>query len=341
MRLGRLAFVAAAILAAIAARPQNHSQHRITPVWPDRPIPSITLHFVPDQMDGYNLYIETQNFRFTPEAVNTEPVSNEGHAHLYVNQRKVARLYSQWSHLSRTLLDGRYNVVRVELNANDHTVWGAGGEPVQAEVLLDASVQDRDPIVREKISYRLTWNQGAATREAQGGWSLTNDLGYRFHITAGRLVTRNLELITCHTFSSSAPAVALFGLFHAVQAGHSSLVPSQSRIVNPVEEDLATAGDQVLEPRTVTDPSYCEAHYLVAQPATGGPSFALSGTYRNPGEVRDRPFRVATHAAFGQIKTLMQADYRSKPAKPSPRRGHPRERGAIAREPAARHRSYG
>ncbi len=308
MRLGRVLFLAAAIVAAIMAWPQDHSQHRIRPVPADRPIPSVTLHFTPDPTDGYNLRIETHNFRFTPENVNGEAVFNEGHAHLYVNRRKVARLYSEWHHLSGSLLDGPYNEVRIELNANDHSVWGAGGEPIKAEVLLDARVRDRDPIVREQVRYRMTWKRGLAQSEATGGWSLTNNLGYRFHVKAGKLVTRSLELITCHSGSPPAPLAQFWGLFRHVLAGHSSLFPSESRIASPVEEDLAQPQDRWLEPKFVTDPAYCEGHYLIAQPPAGGPGLDIAGTYRRPGGSEEQPFRFVSKAPFGQLKQLVGSD---------------------------------
>jgi hypothetical protein len=308
MRLARIPFLVAALVAAIMAWQQDHSQHRITPVPADHPIPSISLDFTPDPTGGYNLRIETRNFRFTPENVNTEPVFNEGHAHLYVNRRKVARLYSEWHHLSPSLLKSRYNEVRVELNANDHSVWGAGGEPIHAEVLLDAGVRDRDPIVREQVRYRMSWNRGLAKHEATGSWSLTNDLGFRFHVIAGKLLARSLELITCHSSALQPPLAGLRGFFRPVLAGHSSLFPSESRIANPVEEDLAALEDRWLEPKTVTDPAYCEGHYLIAQSPAGAPALEITGTYRRPGESKEQPFRFICKAPFGQLMKLVGPD---------------------------------
>ena len=43
-------------------------------------------------MKGYNLEAKVSNFRFAPEDVNTAAKPGEGHAHLNVNDKKIARL---------------------------------------------------------------------------------------------------------------------------------------------------------------------------------------------------------------------------------------------------------
>ena len=42
---------------------------------------------------AFNLFVDLENFRFTPEEVNKTSRINEGHAHLYLNGKKVTRLY--------------------------------------------------------------------------------------------------------------------------------------------------------------------------------------------------------------------------------------------------------
>ncbi|MDJ0958117.1 MAG: hypothetical protein QNI91_14715, partial [Arenicellales bacterium] len=65
----------------------------------DADIPSLSLEIAPDAVGGWNVRIRTSEFRFTPENVNKEHVSGEGHAHLYVDGVKKARLYGEWFHL--------------------------------------------------------------------------------------------------------------------------------------------------------------------------------------------------------------------------------------------------
>jgi hypothetical protein len=81
-------------------------------------VPTLTLEVLPDALSGYNIHIVTTNWTWTPERVNTAPVPNEGHAHLYVDGQKVARVYGPWYYLSG--LSAGPHTIRVTLNANDH-----------------------------------------------------------------------------------------------------------------------------------------------------------------------------------------------------------------------------
>ena len=94
---------------------------------PDTPVPTVAVQVVPDTKDGYNVLIETENFRFAPTAVNGEPIPNEGHAHVYVNGTKVGRVYSEWTHVEGRYFTAGENEVYVTLNANDHSEWAVDG----------------------------------------------------------------------------------------------------------------------------------------------------------------------------------------------------------------------
>ena len=54
----------------------------------------------------------------------------EGHAHLRINGRQSARIYSPWFHLG-DLLAGN-NKVEVTLNSNNHATFPADSKPVKA-----------------------------------------------------------------------------------------------------------------------------------------------------------------------------------------------------------------
>ena len=68
------------------------------------PVPSLTHLMFPDVMDGYNVQILPVNFTFTPADINRGPIDNEGHAHIYVNDVKIGRVYAPWVHLPAKLL---------------------------------------------------------------------------------------------------------------------------------------------------------------------------------------------------------------------------------------------
>lgn len=100
------------------------------------PTPTLTLEATPDMMGGYNIRILTENYAWTPENTNIDPVQGEGHAHLYVNMIKVARIYSEWFHLPEEELQEGINVIRATLNANDHSEWSINGEAIADEIRI-------------------------------------------------------------------------------------------------------------------------------------------------------------------------------------------------------------
>ena len=314
MRLARPVLLALALVAVFAAWPQDprlpavdHSQHPIIAVPHDRPIPSMRVRVAPDGMDGFNVFLETRDFLFTPESVGDPAVPNEGHAHLYLNGEKVARMYSPWHHLPASLLREGVNRLEVEFSANDHSIWGVAGQPIGADVLIDARKKDGDPIVREEVRYTLDWRWGPAKRSPQGGWEVRTDLGYVVHVQSGRLVTRNLELVPCHSLDPvEAVALHRFGPV-PVLAGHSSLIPNESKISTSYEEDLAAPGGSFLEARTVTDPEYCRAHYLIARPvgsAPGAVALEMRGTWSDPTGSAATEFHLQSSAAYGRFVGL-------------------------------------
>lgn len=99
--------------------------------------PAIELLAEPDTKSGYNLRLMTSNFTFSPEAVGGENIDKQGHAHIYVNDVKIARVYSEWVHVPTEVLVSGNNTVRVTLNANDHSQWEINGELIQAEVVVE------------------------------------------------------------------------------------------------------------------------------------------------------------------------------------------------------------
>jgi len=81
-------------------------------------VPSVDLTIHPDAVKGVNLEVKVANFRFAPEKVNQESKLTEGHAHLYVDGKKLTRLYSSWYYLA-DLEPGQHKIT-VTLNTNAH-----------------------------------------------------------------------------------------------------------------------------------------------------------------------------------------------------------------------------
>lgn len=101
----------------------------------DSIIPEIVkLEITKDKMSGWNLLIRTKNFRFTPENVNQENKVGEGHAHLYINGQKYARVYSPSFHLPELI--GTDHEIKVTLNANGHETLSIVDAPIEKVISL-------------------------------------------------------------------------------------------------------------------------------------------------------------------------------------------------------------
>jgi hypothetical protein len=80
--------------------------------------PVVTLVVHKDSKTGWNLQVRAENFRFAPEHASTVHVAGEGHAHLFIDGKKVTRLYGEWYYLPA--LPPGVHKITVTLNANSH-----------------------------------------------------------------------------------------------------------------------------------------------------------------------------------------------------------------------------
>lgn len=93
--------------------------------------PTLDFRVERDAASGWNLHILTTGFRFAPERANAPHRPGEGHAHVYLDGKKIARLYGPWFHLG-ALPPGKVTL-SVTLNANDHSALTVAGRPLRAE----------------------------------------------------------------------------------------------------------------------------------------------------------------------------------------------------------------
>ncbi|MFZ5964702.1 hypothetical protein ACOXXX_17300 [Thalassococcus sp. BH17M4-6] len=94
--------------------------------------PTLDIAVTPDPVSGWNLHVMTTHFAFAPEQAGLDHVAGEGHAHVYVNGKKIARLYGPWMHIGA--LPGDAATVTVTLNANDHRPLAVGDAPLSRSV---------------------------------------------------------------------------------------------------------------------------------------------------------------------------------------------------------------
>ena len=125
---------------SILAGTTNHEGtphvHGLVEVDPEN-TPTVAIRAERDALSGWNIYLDVENFTFAPEMVNQPNVANVGHAHLYLNGVKVARLYGTAYHLA-DVREGQ-NTVTVSLNTNDHSDMALNGTPVAASLVIDAT----------------------------------------------------------------------------------------------------------------------------------------------------------------------------------------------------------
>lgn len=96
--------------------------------------PSLTMTVEKDRMDGWNITLAPENFEFTPDQAGEDGAPNTGHAHLYIDGAKVARLYGVHYHMP-DLPAGQYEFV-VSLSSNDHAYYTRNGERIEARATI-------------------------------------------------------------------------------------------------------------------------------------------------------------------------------------------------------------
>ncbi len=114
----------------LSKKPEHMHEQIDLAGYPKDELPTIWMDIEDDPSGGYNIHFLTRNFRFTPENVNKEHVMGEGHAHLYVDDIKVARIYSEWYHLDAP--DIGEHTIKVTLNSNNHNEYTIRGEAIGA-----------------------------------------------------------------------------------------------------------------------------------------------------------------------------------------------------------------
>lgn len=116
---------------AAASDRAGHERHGGTIALPAGPkAPTLDFRLARDAKSGWNLHIVATDFRFAPERANAPHRPGEGHAHVYVDGRRIARVYGPWFHLG-ALPPGRVEIA-VTLNANDHSGLAVAGTPIRA-----------------------------------------------------------------------------------------------------------------------------------------------------------------------------------------------------------------
>lgn len=100
--------------------------------------PQVGITVEQDAMNGWNVTLSTDNFTFTPLMVNGAHAANTGHAHLYVDGVKIARLYGPHFHIP--FLPAGEREISVKLSSNDHAYYLIDGNPIAARAVVTQEV---------------------------------------------------------------------------------------------------------------------------------------------------------------------------------------------------------
>ena len=115
----------------------HHSHDKTVMISDKQPVPTIDLVVHEDSMKGWNLEIKLNNFEFKPEMANKENQPNQGHAHLYINDKKVTRIYGNWYYLG-SLPEGK-NEIKVQLNTNNHELLMYRGNIIEDGEVIEVN----------------------------------------------------------------------------------------------------------------------------------------------------------------------------------------------------------
>jgi hypothetical protein len=184
------------------------------------------------------------------------------------------------------------------------------------------------------VAYQLDWQWGAAKTLAGDGWRTQSALGYEVVLTEGYLVSYSVTMLACHhphnLFERLREALTTLLQPQPASAGHGEGEANPTALTASHIELLHKPVTAQFGQISANEPSYCEAHYLVARADADiarsfgdadlwATSVLLVGKVRaatadaalNPADYR--PFQIKTRFPNGILSQLtpnLRADFR-------------------------------
>ena len=97
----------------------------------EKPYPLINLEIIKDKVDGYNLYIDLENFTLNPSQIGIENQPNMGYLQLFVNDIKITRVYSNWVHVPQRFFNLKDNFIKITFNSNLYDEFTIEEKPLE------------------------------------------------------------------------------------------------------------------------------------------------------------------------------------------------------------------
>jgi hypothetical protein len=128
------------------ASANDHGANKIHEVQSGK-IPTISLDVKKDPTGGFNVKVITTNFVWTPESASEKHIEGQGHAHVYLADQKIIRLYNNWFHLNtfQFATTSGEQLLRVELVGNDHAPITVNAQQISSELLVDVPSDEIRP----------------------------------------------------------------------------------------------------------------------------------------------------------------------------------------------------
>lgn len=120
-------------------------------------VPTISLDVKKDPTGGFNVHVITTNFHWTPERASATHIEGQGHAHVYLADQKIIRLYNSWFHLNtfQFATTSGEQLLRVELVGNDHAPITVNSDGISSELLVDVpadEIRPQDPDTWKQVA---------------------------------------------------------------------------------------------------------------------------------------------------------------------------------------------
>jgi len=115
--------------------------------------PKASLELQKDPTGGFNVHVVTSNFVWRPEQASKKHVSGEGHAHVYLDGRKIMRIYNEWFHLNTYQFSTRAGeqLLSIEFVGNDHAPYTVQGVPIGSEQIITVPRDEIQPTAATRV----------------------------------------------------------------------------------------------------------------------------------------------------------------------------------------------
>jgi len=109
--------------------------------------PTASLEIKKDPTGGFNVHVVTTNFTWRPEMASMKYVPGEGHAHVFLEGRKIMRIYNEWFHLNtyQFATKAGEQLLSIEFVGNDHAPYTIQGVPIGDQRIVDVPADEIQP----------------------------------------------------------------------------------------------------------------------------------------------------------------------------------------------------